>query len=73
MLKIWIMATMEKVNFLIRHLNMMIIMANFVIAEKRAFLDLILSAARGGAELSDTSIQNEVDSFMFAVRALFEN
>ena len=41
----------------------------FRIAEKkRAFLDLLLLAAREGADLSDSNIQNEVDTFMFAVR-----
>lgn len=36
------------------------------IKKKRAFLDLLLLAAREGADLSDSNIQNEVDTFMFA-------
>jgi len=34
--------------------------------KKRAFLDLLLLAAKEGADLSDENIQNEVDTFMAA-------
>ena len=39
-----------------------------ITGKKRAFLDLLLIAAKEGADLSDGDIQNEVDPFMFAVR-----
>ena len=37
---------------------------------KMSFLDLLLSATKGDPDLSDTMIQNEVDTFMFAVRLI---
>lgn len=37
-------------------------------ARRRPFLDLLLIEAKKGADLSDTQIRNEVDTFMVAVR-----
>jgi len=38
--------------------------------KKRAFLDLMLIAAKEGANLSDLDIRNEVDTLMFEVLIL---
>ena len=44
-------------------------MFKFICLEKRrAFLDLLLEAARQGADLSETDIISQVDTFMFEVR-----
>ena len=41
-------------------------------AKRRPFLDLLLIEAKKGADLSDTQIQNEVDTFMVAVSKSFQ-
>jgi len=38
---------------------------SFGMKKKRSFLDLLLTAAKEDADLSDTQIRNEVDTFMF--------
>jgi hypothetical protein len=40
---------------------------HFAIEKRRAFLDLLLEAARNGADISETDIISQVDTFMFEV------
>ena len=45
-----------------------LLFCHFIIEKRRrAFLDLLLEAARNGADMSETDIISQVDTFMFEV------